>query len=424
MATRHELNTLKKISDGMVLRGLEPKFRSVNTLQTTNGRWLVIMLDAARIERIEQYTSAILESQMRMILGGKLFFIIESSVGVFYLALLSEFIQSTDLAVRETIVPGVFQLGVDYRGNEVSIAWNEIGHTLVAGMTGSGKSVFLRNLVTQAIADELRLFLIDADEMTFSALNRHPLLGADIGNLSTATSVLEEVMKEIAARQTMMKMNYPTVEGYWSLPAPARTDFPPVLLAIDEANGLISALGGVSGNFSDLLKQIAWRGRKFGIVLVVAGQTFEKAVVGQMRDQLVTRVCFRVADANVSRIVLGKSGAEKIKTPGRAITNRWGIVQTYYVDKFDYQGSPVNDDERRLIETLVVQFDGKMTYDNLSAIGFSRGDARKIRDDFQLRNLAEVDKADKNSLVLTEYCKSLVFSSKLENTENSANWAD
>ena len=72
--------------------------------------------------------------------------------------------------------------------------------------------------------------------------------------------------------------------------------------------------------------------RKFGINLIFSGQSISADLVGPMRDQITTRLCFRVARKEISRIVVGRSGAELIQQPGRALTER-GALQAYYFDK-------------------------------------------------------------------------------------------
>ena len=417
--TRHAERVANKIISLARARGLEPAFSDSFVLVTPGGRWLALKLDLAS-RRVEPYLSRAFESQVAMGLGRR-FYSLETEKGAYLVALLSESVKDPQLIERPISKPGTMQLGIGMRGNEIEETWQGLGHVLIAGMTGSGKSVFLRNMVTQAIEDEIRLFLVDADEMTFPQLAGNPLLGAEIGNLATAADVMKAVLAEIPERQRMIYEADPNAEGYWQLSTEVRRSFPPILVAVDEANGLVSALGGPTGSFADSLKQVAWRGRKFGIILTVAGQTFEKAVVGPMRDQLQTKLCFKVANSTVSRVVLGRNGAEKIKRPGRALTNRWGVIQTYFVQGFEPQSPTIPQTLRDLVVTLAEHYNGEATFSALSSEGLSRGDATKAREQLESFGLAFVDTTDKNKMKLTEWALETVLTDEMTRSANTTN---
>lgn len=84
------------------------------------------------------------------------------------------------------IESGQVLLGVSYARELIHLPWEKLGHLLVAGKTGSGKSVFLRLLAFQAIAEGAQLLLVDLDGATFPMLADHPALMAPVANTSQA----------------------------------------------------------------------------------------------------------------------------------------------------------------------------------------------------------------------------------------------
>ena len=96
----------------------------------------------------------------------------------------------------------------------------------------------------------------------------------------------------------------------------------------------MTTLGGPKSSFANRVAELGWRGRKFGIHLVFAAQDFTKQVVGRVRDQVSAVVCFRVRSLEAAR-AMGCPEAVRIpeSRPGLACTDRWGLVQTFYLDK-------------------------------------------------------------------------------------------
>lgn len=415
------LRWVERIRIVLLQRGLAATFSRQGILEFAGARWLVLSIPGARIPKPELYLNSTLENHLSMAIGGKPVFVHNIIGSVVITAMLGNGIRLPKnlTLTEENQAPYVLQIGRNISGNEVVESWQTLGHVLVGGMTGSGKSVFLRNVVTQAIYDRFILFLVDADEMTFAALDGHEKLGAPVGNLNSANEVLEIALKEMMVRQAEMKTSFPSVDNYWSLPSLFQEEHRPMLIAIDEANGLISALGGNSGEFASNLKQLAWRGRKFGIILVVAGQTFEKSVVGGMRDQLATKICFKVANAHVSRVILGRAGAEKLKSPGRAITNRWGLVQTYNILPFHETvgnlPTPISQEETAILREVLELFDGRLTFSNLGEMKMTRTEAEQFRTKMEALGIASKDPQDRNTMTVTEKGRGLIFPGEITN---------
>jgi hypothetical protein len=233
-------------------------------------------------------------------------------------------------------------------------------------MTGSGKSVFLRLLVHQAIADGARLLLADLDGATFPMLQGHLALLAPIaGNPQEAHQVVGLALGECDRRAALYATvgGFPDNLGEYNTAAVKGGDpaLPRVLVVLDEFNATVVALGGARGQFAGDVAATAWRGRKFGVNLVVAAQDFAKETVGRFRDQ-VSSVCFRVQSKELARQV-GCSEAVHITRPGRAVSQRWGAFQAYFLDKAELSAATagagiLSQAELDMIRWAIEQNDG------------------------------------------------------------------
>jgi len=95
-------------------------------------------------------------------------------------------------------------LGVNHAGESVNQPWSKLGHLLVAGKTGSGKSVFLRSLAYQALAEGTQLLLVDLDGATFPMLANHPALLAPIATTpQAAQEAVERALGECDHRAAL-----------------------------------------------------------------------------------------------------------------------------------------------------------------------------------------------------------------------------
>lgn len=383
-------------------RNLTPEFNRFVLVEQGRAAWLFCCLDVNRIGRLENYASKDTVHHLSTALNGKPV-VVSNHSGLRYAVLLSEPPKlPTDIAFPGWKA-GELQLGVNTEG-AVSIPWREMGHMLVGGMTGGGKSNFLRLMVQQAIQENYALALADPDGRTFARLDGHPALIAPLGeDLEGSVDVVERSLAEVIRRSALYKKanNYPdSIDAYNE---GAAEKLKRLLVIVDEFNGLVMATGGPKGALANAATQIAWRGRKFGVHLVLAGQDFSAEVVGKVRDQMTSRVCFRVANAGISRIVIGRSGAESLKVVGRAWTNNYGMLQVYRESLEDVlQGAPRGDglteEERSLIEKLTAQGGERLTLEAFETVGVPRRSAERLRASWLSRGI--VRRGDNNSFVL------------------------
>jgi len=101
--------------------------------------------------------------------------------------------------------------------------------------------------------------------------------------------------------------------------------------------------------------------------------------------------------------VLQETGAERLKEPGRAQTNRWGVVQVYEVGR-EAMGLPggdgMTDAERVLAERLAHEHGGRMTFEALAGLGYPRRQATRLRLDWVQRGLATRAPGEDNSILV------------------------
>ena len=242
-------------------------------------------------------------------------------------------------------LPDCVRLGRDDAHQEITIPWSQFGHGLIVGMTGSGKSSALRAIAASAVQDDLRLILADLHDNTFPMLNGHPNLLAPIAHtvaefIDRMHLIREVIDQRKAAFQALHAQGlYPDDLAEFNAHVEPAQRLPRVIALFDEFSSACDQDGGKNGDLAHLAFQNVTEARKFGINLIFSGQSISADLVGPMRDQITTRLCFRVARKEISRIVVGRSGAELIQQPGRALTDtcgavpRRGVLQAYYFDK-------------------------------------------------------------------------------------------
>lgn len=368
----------------LVKRRLVPAIERYALTEVNGMPILVTPLDARRVERLEQYASDDLLRQIAAEVGYPVFL---ASKGLGYVFLLGHLPRLPRLAGFPPAAPmDVVSVGVGVNG-AVSLRWQDLGHVLVAGQTGSGKSVFLRLLVYQALRDGMRLLLSDLDQATFPMLAGHQQLLADIATTPQAGVLLvQQALAECDRRAELFrKVNgFPdTLEEYNRITVQEGHErLPRVLVVLDE----FSALAVGVPELRPLIAQLGWRGRKFGVQVVFAAQEFTKDIVGPLREQVNTAVCFRVRSAEMAKRV-HCAGAESIspQRPGLAVTDRWGLVQTYFIDKALLgEVRPVLSDEEIEVVRRAGE-GGQVSIPKLVGWGWSEWRARKLLDEWEQR---------------------------------------
>ncbi|MBN1886944.1 MAG: hypothetical protein JW850_03105, partial [Thermoflexales bacterium] len=258
--------------------------------------------------------------------------------------------------------------------------WGELDdmtHVIVAGSSDSGKSACLRSLVWQLRHQLLPvdLYLTDMEGLTFAWAAKWSMLKMPIAqDVPAATEITRHLLAEIKRRAQLYDTTgrYPEkLSEYHAVGGKRMSDetrLPWIVAVFDE----FSALAEAAGKNSELLNnisQLAQRSRKYGVTLILAGQDFKADLLNtRITNQLKTRIQFRCARREQSQIVLGRSGAEKITTPGRALMWLEGKlveIQSFWVPKetiirasgghveISSAGPTLSDDERMVAEVVM-----------------------------------------------------------------------
>ena len=226
-------------------------------------------------------------------------------------------------------------IGKDISGNIEVIDLSKTPHLLVAGTTGSGKSVFINTLLTSLLykfsPSELRLILIDPKMLELSVYN-------DIAHLLTpvvtepkkAIIALKWVCKEMERRYSMMnEEGTRNLEGY-NQKASERLPF--IVVFIDEMADLMMTAGKEVEHYVQRLAQMA---RACGIHLVMATQRPSVDIItGSIKANFPSRVSFQVASKYDSRTVLGEIGAEQLLGNGDMLMTKNGANLIRYQSAF------------------------------------------------------------------------------------------
>ena len=367
------------------------------------------VLDAGRIPQPEPFARA--THQISSALGGQRVYWGNSTGFRIAVILTPAKRLPKQIELPEHLRAGYALIGLRPDGQQAGGKWGDLKHIIVVGYTGSGKSVTTRSLVYQAIRQDFSLILADLDGTTFPMLAEHPALLAPLaGTTDEFIEVLRFALGELEHRSSLYKRaaNFPEkIEEYnqWAL-ANEQEPLKRVLVALDEFNSAVTKTGGPDGKLGKLVVELASRGRKFGITLLMSAQDFSKEVIGAVRDEVGVVIAHKVNSENVARNV-GVAAAAQIseRTPGRAITNRWGQIQAFYLDKAHLVAraeltSGLTPEEKAIAERALAETSGKISLEVLMGWGMGHRDARRLQDDWKLRGWAANDPQRANSLYL------------------------
>ncbi|MCX7756092.1 MAG: FtsK/SpoIIIE domain-containing protein [Anaerolineales bacterium] len=402
----------RRIASTLQQRGLPPAFQGHYLTRYAGITLLISELQTTRLGRLENYTDEELLHQISTNLKGRKVYL-SNTTGLRYVVPLSKPRGLPKRVDYPADSPrGRCALGINYMGQPIAVDWADLGHLLVAGMTGSGKSMFLRLLAYQAIQDGMSLLIADIDQATFPMLKNHAALAAPLAeDPAGAFALIQQALTECDRRAALYKAmpGYPeTLEEYNSLAVKqGKETLPRVLLILDEFSATLSSLGGGKGDAARLLAAIGFRGRKFGVSVVFAAHEFTKEHIGLLRDQARTVVMFRVQSREMARR-LGCEGAESIgpARPGLAMTNRWGPMQTYFIPKdfliSDALPASEMDDQTAAILGMADQYGGRVTLANIIRwSGAGQRQARELQERMALRGWIQKDAQQANAYCIT-----------------------
>lgn len=242
----------------------------------------------------------------------------------------------------------LFALGKDLMGNCVYGELNKMPHLLIAGATGSGKSVCVNSIITsilmRAKPDEVKLLLVDPKKVEFTPYQKIPhLLGPVITDGEEANRALKVIVTMMDNRYELFSMaGVRNIQGYNSYlkahPEEGLQKLPWIVVIIDElADLMLVAAKEVEGS----IQRITQLARAAGIHLIVATQRPSVDVItGVIKANIPSRIAFAVSSAVDSRTILDQMGAEKLLGYGDMLYVPVGETVATRV-----QGVFVSDDE-------------------------------------------------------------------------------
>jgi DNA segregation ATPase FtsK/SpoIIIE, S-DNA-T family len=204
-------------------------------------------------------------------------------------------------------------LGKDISGRAVFFDLSEMPHLLVAGTTGSGKSVMLNGLLTSLLLTtdprQVKMVLIDPKRVELSQFGRVPhLITPVVTDVKKAANALAWAVAEMERRyEVLEKIGVRSVEGYNDR---AEVQIPYVVVVIDELADLMMQAGA---KVEDAIIRLAQKARAVGIHIVVATQRPSVDVItGMIKANVPSRIAFAVSSQVDSRVILDSPGAEAL----------------------------------------------------------------------------------------------------------------
>tara|TARA_B110001452_G_scaffold89762_1_gene73697 strand:- start:4048 stop:6138 length:2091 start_codon:yes stop_codon:yes gene_type:complete len=228
---------------------------------------------------------------------------------------LSEIISNKDFIKKDIRLP--IALGKNISGVPVVSDLASMPHLLIAGTTGSGKSVCINTIILSLLyrhtPDRCKFILIDPKMLELSTYEGIPhLLCPVITEAKKAASVLGWVVKEMESRYRLMtKVGVKNIDGY---NAKHTLCMPYIVVVVDEMSDLMLVAGKEIENYIQKLSQMA---RAAGIHIIMATQRPSVDVItGTIKANFPTRISFQVTSKIDSRTILGEQGAEQLLGKG------------------------------------------------------------------------------------------------------------
>lgn len=254
-------------------------------------------------------------------------------------------------------------LGKDISGKPIIAELDKMPHLLIAGATGSGKSVCINTIITsllmRAHPEEVKLILVDPKKVELSIYNGVPhLLAPVVTDPKKAAGVLREVVSEMERRYDVFaSVNARNIKGYNEFAKEHNANaseedqkeiLPYQVIILDEVADLMMV---ASKEVEDCIMRISQMARAAGIHLIVATQRPSTDIItGVIKANIPSRIAFAVSSSIDSRTILDTSGAEKLLGKGDMLFSPMGSSSPIRV-----QGAFVSDEEVAEIVRFVSQ---------------------------------------------------------------------
>ena len=256
----------------------------------------------------------------------------------------------------------IFAAGKDIAGKTVVADIEKMPHLLIAGQTGSGKSVCINTIIMsilyKARPSEVNLIMIDPKVVELSVYNGIPHLLIPVvtdpkkaaAALNWAVNEMEERYKKFAEHKARNIIGYNAqIDQIEDVPGKDRPEkIPQIIVIVDELADLMMTAGT---DVEDAIQKLAQKARAAGIHLIIATQRpAVNVITGVIKANIPSRIAFSVASGIDSRTILDETGAEKLLGKGDM------LFHPYYISKpVRVQGAFVSDDEVTEVVNFLTQ---------------------------------------------------------------------
>ncbi len=278
---------------------------------------------------------------------------------------LREIIQTPEYDTQVSKSKLAVAVGKNITGESIICDIAKMPHLLVAGTTGSGKSVCLNSMIISILynstPDEVKLLMIDPKQVEFTVYNGiSHLLVPVVADPKKAAGALGWAVTEMLKRYKMFsEKNVRDIKGYNRLAvADGEEKMPQIVIFIDELSDLMMA---ARKEVEDSICRLAQMARAAGMHLVIATQRPSVDVItGVIKGNIPSRIALSVSSQVDSRTIIDQSGAETLLGNGDMLYAPIGVSKPIRV-----QGCFVSDSEvENVVNFIKAQKDGETTYDD------------------------------------------------------------
>ncbi|AHI54180.1 DNA translocase [Spiroplasma sabaudiense Ar-1343] len=211
----------------------------------------------------------------------------------------------------------MFAIGKNVTGELLFAELDKMPHLLVAGSTGSGKSVMINTIITSILLrskpHEVKFLMIDPKKVELQIYSNLPhLLAPVINDMREANNALKKVINEMERRYSLFtEIGAKNIEGYNAKVTEEKSRLPFYVIVIDELADLMMTAN--KKDVEDSIMRLTQMARAAGIHLIVATQRPSTDVLtGVIKSNIPTRIAFAVSSGIDSRTILDSTGAEKL----------------------------------------------------------------------------------------------------------------
>lgn len=228
-------------------------------------------------------------------------------------------------------------IGKTFKGKEIVLDLKSNPHTVVTGVTGAGKSVCIKEIITTLMKNysskDIEFYFIDFKIVELSLFKRcTDYVKAYVTEIEDAKELLADLMEECKRRYALFdELEVTNIWDYNKL-VPKEKQLKKQIIVIEEFVEFTQDRKKIA---MALLKRFSSLSRASGQYLIVTGQRFDNTVIDLvLRNNLSNRIVFQMSDEANSKLLLGRSGAENIDVKGRCYVKVNATIQecqSYYI---------------------------------------------------------------------------------------------